>query len=154
MDSLHTDLFYSSRQRQLGAWMILLLGLFAVRVILQLQIMLTPRAYFPAFDDWLSALLPYPLLFTSQVLILIGGLLYVWFLFNTRVVQRPKLGCVLYTLGWVYWFVMLIRLVLGFTVLQDSHWFDQTLPALFHLLLANMLMLIGNYHRQLKGRLC
>jgi len=146
-DKLNTDLFFSPVQRLLGSWMILLLGLFAVRLIIQLQVMVNPMAYFPEFDDWHSAMMPYSVLFASQILILMGGWFYVWRLFNTRVIRKPKLGIILYTLGWVYWSIMLMRLVLGFTLLQDIHWFNQTLPALFHLLLANILMLIGNYHR-------
>ena len=148
MDLPKTDYFYSRIQRQLGAWLILLLGLFAVRVIIQLQLAITPVAYFPEFDAWHSATVSYPILFSSQILILASGWVYVWRLFTSRVAQRPQLGTVLYTLGWLYWSVMLVRLILGLSLYRDVHWFAQEIPALFHLLLANMLMLVGRFHRQ------
>jgi len=148
MDLPKTDYFYSTYQRQLGAWLILLLGLFAVRVIIQLQLAINPVTNFSEFDEWHSATMSYPILLGSQVLILVSGWVYVWRLFTSRVAQRPQLGIVLYTLGWLYWSVMLVRLILGLTLYRDVHWFAQEIPALFHLLLANMLMLVGNFHRQ------
>ena len=151
MDALQTDLFYSRAQRQLGSWLILLLGLFSIRVIMQLQVATSPIAYLPEFADWHSASVPYPLLYSSQALILAVGWVYVWRLFNTKVVPNPKIGIVLYTLGWLYWLAMFMRLILGFTLMRDVHWFAQELPALFHLLLANMLMLVGHYHRQIRN---
>ncbi len=150
MDTSQTDIFYSRVQRQLGSWLILLLGLFAVRVIIQLQLMVSPISHFSEFNDWHSAVLPYPFLYFCQALILAGGWLYVWRLFTTRVRPNPNLGKLLYSLGWLYWSVMFVRLILGFTLMRDVHWFAQELPALFHLLLANILMLVGHYHRQAK----
>ncbi len=147
MDVISTELFYSRTQRQLGAWMILLLGLFSVRVVVQLQVLSNPITYLPEFEDWYSAVIPYQHLLISQAVILAGGWVYVWRLFNTRVVPNPRLGRALYFIGWIYWSVMFIRLILGFTLLSDVHWFAQELPALFHLLLANILMLVGQYHR-------
>jgi len=39
--------------------------------------------------------------------------------------------------------------MLGLTILSGVHWFAQALPALFHLLLANFVMLTGDYMRSL-----
>jgi len=148
MDFPRTDYFYSTHQRLLGSWLILLLGLFAVRVIIQLQLVVNPIANLPDFAEWHSAAVPYPVLFGCQVIILLTGWVYVWRLFTSQVSKWPNLGATVFILGWVYWSAMIIRLILGFSLFQDIQWFAREIPTLFHLLLANMLMLVGNFHRK------
>jgi len=148
MDTREIIALRKRSQYQLGWWLIILLGLFTFRVVIQLQVMAGPIEHFPKFDDWHSAIMPYPLLYSCQAMILAAGGVYIWRLFTTSVIQNPKLGNILYVLGWIYWLVMFIRLMLGLTLLVDIHWFSQTLPALFHLLLANILLLVGQYHRR------
>ena len=82
-----------------------------------------------------------------QLAVLAGGVLLVWRFFTNPGQRRPLLGRVINNLAWVYWGAMFLRLLLGLTLLQDVHWFARSLPALFHLVLANMLMLLGDYHR-------
>lgn len=150
MDSQQTSPLHASTQR-LGHWMTLILALFAFRVMSQFLVLYYPLDYYPDFDAWHSAALPYPTLFLCQILIFIVGAVFVWRINANSIVRKQKLGTVLFRLGWVYWSVMVFRLMLGLTLLRDVHWFAQTLPALFHLLLANMLILVGIYHRQDKG---
>ena len=138
----------NERQHRTAYWMVLLLAVFLVRVIGQLIVVDEPIAYLPHFEDWHSNAMAYKYLLLSQLVILLVGIQVCWRLFTSSVTPRPTLGRVLYFLGWVYWTSMFIRLVLGLNLFNEVHWFEQHLPALFHLVLANMLMLIGDYHRK------
>lgn len=135
------------RQQRYLIWLIVLLGLFALRVIAQPLALQWPEPLLPSFDDWHSAALPYPLLLLAQCAILVTGLIVIWRFRHRQLNPRPMLGGVVYRLGWIYWSVMVARLLFGVTVFRDVHWFTQVLPALFHLLLANFLMLVGDYLR-------
>ena len=118
--------------------------LFALRVLAQPLAAHWPTDMLPSFDDWYSATLPYSVLLVSQGVILVIGLYLSWRVFSHRLALMPVLGNWLYRFGWVYWLVMFARLMFGITILNGVHWFAQTLPALFHLLLANFLMLLGD----------
>jgi len=138
----------SPQQRRIALWLSVCLGLFVFRVISQVVVLVLPLAYFPAFDAWHSAVLPYPALFTSQ-LILIGLLGWVvaryW---RAPVAANPGRGRWLSRIGWLYWSAMGLRVVLGLSLLAHVHFFAQTLPGLFHLILASMLLLAGDYHQR------
>ena len=134
-------------ERRIAWWLVALLGMFTFRVISQFIASYIDIGLLPGFNDWHSAVLPYPVLLASQIIILLSGLLIIKLIFQNKIKPNPKLGSKLLVLAWVYWFVMLVRLILGLTILNEVHWFSQSLPALFHLLLANILMLVGTYHR-------
>jgi hypothetical protein len=55
-------------------------------------------------------------------------------------------GRVIIALGLLYFGIMLLRLVLGFTIAQDHSWFSAKLPTMFHLVLATFLILYGHFH--------
>ncbi len=135
------------RTRRVAWWLAALLGLFAFRVRGQLLVAQSPRPYLPDFYAWHSAVLPYPALLVIQLAVLAGGILIVWRFCTDPGDQKPVPGQVIYMFAWLYWGAMSLRLLLGLTLLQGVHWFAQSLPALFHLVLANMLMLVGDYHR-------
>jgi len=138
-------------QRRYGNWLLLIMTLFAIRVAAQPVAAHWPMASLPSFDDWHSATLPYPVLLGSQFVILIVGVAVIQRFYSHRLAPRPVLGMWLLSFGGIYWVVMVSRLLLGFTLLSNLHWFAQTLPALFHLLLANFVMLTGEYLRKPLG---
>jgi hypothetical protein len=41
---------------------------------------------------------------------------------------------------------MLVRLILGLTVLSGQRWFASPVPTLFHLVLAAYVLLFGHFH--------
>jgi hypothetical protein len=41
---------------------------------------------------------------------------------------------------------MLLRLILGLTLLSSVSWFATPIPAFFHLVLASIVLVIGHYH--------
>jgi hypothetical protein len=119
--------------------------LFALRVTAQLVQWLRPTPFLPPFDAWQGSGLDYPVLLTSQLVIL--GLMG-W---GIRAVHsgargRKSVGRWLIALGVLYFGSMGARLVLGLTVLSDVAWFAKPLPALFHLVLAGYVLTLGHYH--------
>ena len=127
---------------------IVLLGLFtvlfALRVGAQLVQYAIPTRFLPPFDAWQGSGLAYPLLLTSQPVILVAMAV------GTRAVRRGAggrkgVGHWLMALGTVYFGSMSARLVLGQTVLADVGWFAKPLPALFHLVLAAYVLTLGHY---------
>ena len=61
-----------------------------------------------------------------------------------------KVGLILLVLGAIYFTVMLVRLLIGLFVLPEHSWFGKTLPAVFHLVLASFVLLVGYYHFYIK----
>lgn len=48
--------------------------------------------------------------------------------------------------GGIYFTTMLVRLVLGLTILSTNRWFSSILPTMFHLVLASYLLVYGHFH--------
>ena len=107
-----------------------------------------PVEFLPPFDAWQGSDMAYPALLTCQVVIvaLLGAALC------SIVHQAQALGtkasrCVI-IIGCAYFALMLVRLVLGLTVLADSGWFTAWISTLLHLDLALVIILWGrDQHR-------
>lgn len=127
-------------------WLWVLLGLFCFRVVAQLAVIDGGPAWLPSFDYWHSGALPYGTLVASQLLLLVIMMRTAMVFSRGAVRPRRHLGQVLGALGWVYFAVMLARLVVGLTVLPEHPWFGKMLPALFHLVLAAFVLLVSRYH--------
>jgi hypothetical protein len=132
--------------RRCAPWLWLLTGLFALRVAAQPAALVASAAWLPPFDSWHGGVLPYPVLLLSQVAIL-GWLGWTARQFGAGAIapSRP-MGYAAVAFGTVYFGVMLIRLLLGVTVLADVRWFASPLPAFFHLVLATYVLLFGLVH--------
>jgi hypothetical protein len=122
-----------------------LTSLFGLRVAAQFVQYASPIRMLPPFDAWQGSRLNYPVLLTSQILILaimVAG--------TNRVSHRAhaarRLGAWLIALGSVYFGTMSLRLLLGLTVLGNVSWFAKPLPAVFHVVLASYLLTLGHYH--------
>jgi hypothetical protein len=133
-------------QKHYAPWLWLLLGLFGFRVIAQLLQSRFALPFLPAFEHWQGSSLPYGALFASQLLILFLFATIAWRFSTGRVAACPLVGVVMLSLGGFYFSVMFVRLALGLTVLSHSYWFASHLPALFHLVLASFLLLVGHFH--------
>jgi hypothetical protein len=128
-----------------------LTALFAFRAAAQLVQRVSPVRALPPFDAWQGSSLSYPVLLTSQSLILV---LMCWLTngVSGRVRANRRIGVGLLALGSVYFAAMSARLVLGLTILADVSWFAKPLPAFFHLVLAGYLLTLGHYHWQRDDR--
>ncbi len=127
-------------------WLWLCSGLFAFRVVAQLAALLFKPNFLPTFESWHGGVLPYPFLLTIQILILIWLSRTAWQFSHNNVYPHRRLGRVIIIFASMYFFVMLLRLLLGLTILTEHRWFASYLPAFFHLVLASYLFLYGHFH--------
>ena len=124
----------------------LLLLAFLFRVVSQLVQLWRPVAWLPPFEAWHSGALPYPILVLAQILILAVGLWCIVRIAQGRMRPNSSAGRVLLVLGWIYFAVMAVRLVLGLTVLDHVRWFHAPLPSFFHLVLASIVLTLASFH--------
>ncbi len=127
-------------------WLWLCTGLFAFRVVSQLAALLFKPNFLPTFESWHGGVLPYPLLLITQVLIFTWLVWTAWQFSQSKVYPRRRLGMVIIILASLYFLVMLLRLLLGLTILSEHRWFASYLPAFFHLVLASYLFLYAHFH--------
>ena len=126
-------------------WMLALAALFVLRVLAQAVQWAGPVPFLPPLDAWQGSGLPYPALLASQLLIvalLVRALLVVRSQ-SVRSASWKHRAC--FILGGAYFAAMAFRLVAGLTFLSGVEWFAQSLPALFHLVLATFVLLFGHY---------
>lgn len=138
-------------RRQYVAVLDLLLLAFLFRVVSQLVQAWRPVAWLPPFEAWHSGTMPYPVLVLAQVLIIAVTLWCIVRIAQGRMRPNPGAGRVLRVLGWIYFMVMVVRQVLGLTVLHHVRWFDAWLPSVFHLVLASIVLTLASFH--LRGEL-
>jgi uncharacterized protein len=132
--------------RDYARWLWLLLALFIVRVLAQAMALLTSAPFLPPFESWHSGVLPYPALVAAQLLIIAWFARTAWRFNRGEVTPRYRLGVWMLAFGAVYFATMLVRLVLGVTVLSSNRWFSSVLPTMFHLVLAAYLLVYGHFH--------
>lgn len=127
-------------------WLWLCAGLFALRVIAQAISLIFPSEFLPTFESWHGGVLPYPVLLTTQLLILFWLVWTARKLYSNSIYPRRRLGMIVTIFASLYFTIMLLRLTLGLTILSDHRWFASYLPAFFHLVLASYLFLYGHFH--------
>lgn len=127
-------------------WLWLLLVVFAFRVLAQPLTLLVDTRYLPPFESWHSGVMPYPALLATQLLI-IAWLSRTSYRFSVGEVRpNHRLGIWMLAFGGCYFTLMLLRFVLGVTLLSGQRWFASPLPTFFHLVLAAFIILYGHYH--------
>jgi hypothetical protein len=136
----------SERSRRFSFALWVLFALFAFRVIAQPLALVVESAVLPRFESWHSAALPYGVLLASQILILVALGWTAWHFMVGDVAPRRAKGTLALTLGTIYLLSMIVRLVLGATVLSHVRWFASPLPTVFHLVLAAYLLVYGRFH--------
>lgn len=128
--------------------MSVLTALFVLRVFAQLLQALFPVGWIPEFEAWQSGLLSYPVLLAVQLAI-IGFMSFVLHrVRNGTIRARPWKYRVCLVFGGAYFAVMAFRWVAGLTFLADQAWFAKSLPAIFHLVLASFILLLGLHIRR------
>lgn len=123
----------------------ILLCLFTFRVTAQLIQFVFELPFLPSFHVWHSGALPYPALVASQFVII--GILIV---ITDRVrkdnfTSSPWKYRSCFVGGGAYFSIMAFRTFAGLTFFAGHPWFSKTLPALFHIVLACFLLLLGHY---------
>lgn len=137
-----------ARSRQRTVWTLsLLLALFVFRVVAQLWQYAWPTDRLPAFSAWQSGLLPYPLLVLSQLMLIAAGVWAIRGVAHGTLAPPHRVVRALQVFGWIYGIAMALRLLAGLTILQDARFFGATLPAVFHLVLASLLIVLARHLR-------
>lgn len=126
-------------------WLLVLFGLFVFRVLAQLVQSVTPVPLLPPFGAWHGAVMPYPLLVSFQLVVVVALAIVLWRVRGGAIVPRRWKYRVCFTLGGMYFCFMAFRLFAGLTLLSDTPWFAMTLPAFFHVVLAAFILLLGGY---------
>lgn len=136
------------RQRVYFRLLLALWLLFLFRVLAQALQRWSPVDILPAFDRWYSGALTYDWLLSAQLIILILMARVVVVFFKGMQSPNRRYGQWFTGIGVVYFGVMLVRLALGLTIARDHPWLGMTIPAVFHLVLALFLLVMGHFHLQ------
>jgi hypothetical protein len=123
-----------------------LLMLFFGRVAAQLVQWLWPTPLLPDFAAWQSGLLPYGVLVAAQLMILVLILHQIARIWSGRARPRRRLGLLLLVLGGIYMAGAAFRLAVGVAKLIDLPFFQAILPSVFHMVLAGMVLVLGDFH--------
>ncbi len=124
----------------------LLTILFVLRVLGQFVQSVSPVSWLPEFSRWHGSPTPYWLLLVIQLAIVVMMARAILDFSSGAVIVRRRKGKWLLALGAVYFASMAIRLTIGLVDSAPSPWFQKTIPAFFHLVLASFVLLIGAYH--------
>jgi len=126
-----------------------LLFLFFLRVLGQLLVAAFDVGFLPPMKEWYSGLLPYPILFPVQVVIIVL-LAKVSTDFTRRrgffVVPRRSMARFLIWFGSFYFGGMVVRYVVTMALHPERRWFGGTIPIIFHCVLATVILVVGHYH--------
>jgi hypothetical protein len=103
---------------------------------------------------WYSGLLPYPLLLTTQIFIIILQLkINLDFSRNSGFFAQPrrKLGRFIQWFSYAYAGVMAVRYVITMTLYPERRWLGEgTIPIIFHFVLAGYLFTWGDFYTRHK----
>lgn len=124
----------------------LLLALFVFRASAQLVQRLWPTPLLPPFEMWQSGTVPYAVLVASQAVIIVAVAALIAALWRRRLRRRRGLGVALLVLGSVYMLGAAFRLVAGLSFLSHIAFFRATLPSVFHMVLAGIVLTLGDFH--------
>ena len=124
----------------------LLLALFVFRVSAQLVQRLWPTPLLPPFEMWQSGTVPYAVLVVSQLVIIAAIIAVIARMWRGNLRPRRKLGAALLAAGAIYLAGASFRLVAGLTFLSHLSFFRATIPSLFHIVLAGIVLTLAHFH--------
>jgi sterol desaturase/sphingolipid hydroxylase (fatty acid hydroxylase superfamily) len=119
----------------------LLMAIFALRVLAQLVVSFVEIPLLPAFESWHSDTFDYPVLLSSQAVILVCMALAIRHIGEGK--GYPRAGRLLCRLGAIYAAVMITRTLIGAGGLMDHAWFHAPIPTAFHFVLAGFVWILG-----------
>ena len=125
--------------------MVLLSGLFILRVTAQLVQAVYEVPFLPPFEVWQGSAAPYPMLLGFQIGIIAVLVIVLWRMKAGALSLRPWKHRACFALGGIYFSVMAFRLIAGLTFLAEYEWFSKSIPALFHIILASLVLIFGHY---------
>ena len=127
-------------------WLTLLTALFLVRVVAQIVAGLVAPDWLPDFNAFHSGVLPYPVLFCAQVVILAVQVRIILAHHAGTVRVRMGRGRILFAFGIAYGLAMLARAVVAIAVYGRDWWWHGAIPIAFHCVLAGFVMVLARFH--------
>lgn len=121
-------------------WLFLLTALFAFRVFAQMATLQYSIPLLPDFEAWHSGSMPYGLLVFFQIIILAMMMRTSHRAWKNSLTASRKMGDFLWGFGIIYLTLMIARLILGQTVLEEYRFFSNTITTSFHFVLAAFVM--------------
>ncbi len=128
-----------NRAIALAPWMWVCTILLAGRVIGQLVVWTRAPRWLPPMEQWQSGLLPYPVLLTGQVVVLV---LMMWIAADFSrgagvfIQPLPRLGTAALWWSTLYASAMVVRYLVRMTRRPDQRWWGGTIPIIFHCVVA------------------
>jgi hypothetical protein len=121
---------------------------FAMRVSGQALQCWAPQPFLPPFDAFQGSNLPYWLLLSVQLVILVVMTVVCRRVQTGSLAPSARAGTVLMWAGWLYMTVSVGRIVVGLSAPAAPPWFSTWIPAVFHVVLAAYVLTIAYYHRR------
>ena len=121
---------------------------FAMRVLGQALQRWAPQPFLPPFDGFQGSNLPYGLLLSVQLVILVVMTIVCRRVQTGSLVPSARAGTVLMWAGWIYVTVSVARIVVGLSWPAAPAWFSTWIPAVFHVVLAAYVLTLAYYHRR------
>ncbi|MDP3736278.1 MAG: hypothetical protein Q8R02_02745 [Hyphomonadaceae bacterium] len=137
----------SARGRGHALWLGILLVAFLVRVGIQLLQSIAPTDALPPFEAWQSGTIPYWSLLVSQAAIIAFTLWAIAGFASGAMKPNALLGRIINWIGIVYFVGAVARFIAGLTVAQGVPFLSAHLPGFFHIVLASMVLIAGDYFR-------
>jgi hypothetical protein len=122
------------------------LAMFLFRVCAQLLQAFFNFNFLPEFEKWQSGTLPYSVLLTFQLIILLVFARNCVRAETNALKSNKKTGKFLKIFGSVYFIAMLIRYAVSMAFYPEMRWTGHILPIFFHLVLASYLITLGRLH--------
>lgn len=122
---------------------------FFLRVLGQLLVAFFDASFLPPMEEWYSGLIPYPMLLSTQILILIFQIKVCTDFSRRRgffVISRKRMGYFLLWFSYLYFASMALRYVVTMALFPEMRWFGGTIPIVFHFVLAGFLFALGHFH--------
>lgn len=139
---------HEGRARIIVLWVCI--GLFFLRVIGQVEVLLLAPPWLPPMSDWYSGLLPYPVLLPAQIalLMVMSVLVFREMLIGGAEHVRPaRWRSWVRSAALVYFAVMVLRLAVQFSRGADDVIAAGGIPVAFHWVLALFLLVLSRTDR-------
>ena len=133
--------------RLAGGFLWFFLGLFLLRVLGQIVVVLRAPRWLPPMEQW--NLTPYRLLLPTQILFLaVMGWIATDLTRGVGFFARPNsvLGVLLIGFSYVYVGAMVVRYAIRMGRSPEQRWSGGAIPIVFHFVLAAFVYTLGNYH--------
>ena len=129
-------------------WSCLLL--FILRVLGQIFVAIYHVTWLPPMSEWYSGVMPYYQLLPAQFIIIMLMTVIAYDFTRSSgffFVTEPGTSTILIFLSVIYFSAMVFRYIIKMTRHPEQRWFGESIPIVFHSVLAIFLFLCGTYSR-------